>query len=221
MKCASPTTAQDCLRANSYGGDSLPSFSDPGNGAPRIANNPIQAIIKSYEFHCCGVLSGWAAYVQPGGGGHDKGYNITFQIWRPIGGNSYAKIGENSFPLVQVSDSRIEEELSSNKQLHFQLGDVLGYYLEQGALGNNGGVLCDELFTQEELWYSVGHSKLRNENRLDIGTGGDLSLSTTLGPIISVSLSKQPSNISATLHTNYSTITELQLTFSVDSHSLS
>ena len=153
--------------------------------------------------------------MQPGGGGHDKGYNITFQIWRPIGGNSYTKIGENSFPLVQVSDSRIEEELSSNKQLHFQLGDVLGYYLEQGALGNNGGVLCDELFTQEELWYSVGHSELRNENRLDIGTGGDLSLSTTLGPIISVSLSKQPSNISATY-----TPTTVQL-LNYSSHSVS
>ena len=112
-----------------------------------------------------------------------------------MGGNSYAKIGESSFPLAQVFDSRIEEELASNEQLHFQPGDVLGYYLEQDTIGNNGGVQFDELFTQEELWYSIGRSEVRNENRLDVGTGGDLSLSTTLGPIISVSLGKQPINI--------------------------
>ncbi len=39
-------TAQDCVRANSDGADSLPSFGDPGNGAPQMAMNPIQAIIN-------------------------------------------------------------------------------------------------------------------------------------------------------------------------------
>ena len=122
---------------------------------------------------------------------HEDGvYNITFQIWRPTGGNSYVKIGENSFPGVQLVTTReINEEVqSSSEQLHFQPGDVLGYYLDQNSRDPNGGIQFDVSFTQEELWYTTGNSDLQNECRLDISSGGDLSLSTTLGPIISVSL---------------------------------
>ena len=183
------------MRANSDGGDSLPSFGDPGNSAPRIEINPIQVIIKSYEFHCCGKVGGWAAYVQPGGGKHEDGvYNIKFQIWRPTSGDSYVKIGENSFPEVQLIDGsggEINEEVqSSSEQLHFQPGDVIGYYLDQNSRDPNGGLQFDRDFNREELWYTTGNSDLQNECRLDISSGGDLSLSTTHGPIISVSLSK-------------------------------
>ena len=177
------------------GGDSLPNFSGPGNGAPHININPIQVIIKSYQFHCCGKVGGWGAYVQPGGGNHEDGvYNIKFQIWRPTGGDSYVKIGENSFPGVQLiegSGGEINEEVqSSSEQLHFQPGDVIGYYLDQNSRDPNGGIQSDELFTQEELWYATGNPGLKNECRLDISSRGDLSLSTTHGPIIQVSLSK-------------------------------
>ena len=120
----------------------------------------------------------------------DGVFNIKFQIWRPTGGNSYVKIGENSFPRVQLivgSGGEINEEVqSSSEQLHFQPGDVIGYYLDQNSLNNIGGIQFDDSFTQEELWYTTGNSDLQNECRLDIGTGGDLSLTTTLGPIISV-----------------------------------
>ena len=128
--------------------------------------------------------------MEPGGGTFDGVYNITFQIWRPTGGNSYVKIGENSFSRVQLNEGsggEISEEVqSSSEQLHFQPGDVLGYYLDQNSRDPNGGIQFDESFTQEELWYTTWNSDLRNECRLDISSGGDLSLSTTLGPIISV-----------------------------------
>ena len=96
---ANNCTAQDCVRANSGGADSLPLFEDPGGrGAPRIEANPVQVIIKSYEFHCCGKVGSWAAVVYPNGGGHTDGvYSIKFQIWRPMGDNTFFKIGENSF----------------------------------------------------------------------------------------------------------------------------
>ena len=185
------SAAQDCVRAN--GGDSLPSFGDPGNSVPSTDINPIQVIIKSYQFHCCGKVGRWAAYVQPGGGNHEDGvYNIKFQIWRPTSGDSYVKIGENSFPEVQLIDGsggEINEEVqSSSEQLHFQPGDVIGYYLDQNSRDPNGGLQFDRDFNREELWYTTGNSDLQNECRLDISSGGDLSLSTTLGPIISVSL---------------------------------
>ena len=126
---------------------------------------------------------------------HENGvYNIKFQIWRPTGGNSYVKIGENSFPGVQLtqgSGGEINEEVkSSSEQLHFQPGDVVGYYLDQNSQGNNGGIQFDREYTQEELWYTTGNSDIQNECKLDIGIGGDLNMSTHFGPIISVPLSK-------------------------------
>ena len=180
------------MRAKSDGGDSLPSFGDRGNSAPHIEINPIQVIIKSYEFHCCGKVGGWGAIVEPGGGNHEDGvYNIKFQIWRPTSGDSYVKIGENSFPRVVLDpDSVINEEVqSSSEQLHFQPGDVIGYYLSDSHK-QDGGVQFDVSFTQEELWYATKNPGLQNRCRLDIGTRGDLNLSTTLGPIIQVLPSK-------------------------------
>ena len=130
--------------------------------------------------------------MEPGGSRYNGEYNITFQIWRPTGGDSYAKIGENSFPgvVLDLASEIYKEVQSSSEQLHFQPSDVLGYYLSDSR-DNIGGIQFDVQFTQEELWYTTGNSDLQNECRLDIGTGGDLSLSTSLGPIISVSFGKQ------------------------------
>ena len=128
--------------------------------------------------------------MEPGSERHDGVYTITFQIWRHISGDRYVKTGENTIPSVRLSNNRIKEEIiNSTEQLHFQPGDVLGYYLEQDG-DSNGGLQFDNSFTQEELWYTTGNSGLQNECRLEISSGGDLSLSTSLGPIISVSLSK-------------------------------
>ncbi len=46
-------------------------------------------------------------------------------------------------------------------------------------------------FNVEELWYATGNSDLQNECLLEVGNGGDLSISASLGPIISISLSEQ------------------------------
>ncbi len=181
-------TAQDCVHANSDGADSLPSFSDPGRNAPRIEVNPIQVIIKSYKFHCCGRVGAWAAYVDPGGGGHATAYSIKFQIWRPMGDNTFVKIGESSFPSLTLADaSLIQEALTNSEQLDFLQGDVIGYYLEQDG-GDIGGLQFDSSFNLEELWYATGNSDLQNDNLLEVGNAGDLSMSTNLGPIISISL---------------------------------
>ena len=184
--------AQECLRANST--DSLPTFRSPGRNAPRIEVNPIQVIIKSYEFHCCGKVSSWSAFVEAGSGNFDEVYSIKFQIWRPMSRNRFVKIGENSFPLLSLTasgTSRIEKiPDNSGEQLGFQPGDVIGYYLEQ-ASGNNVGLQYDSSFNVEELWYATGNSDLQTECLLEVGNAGDLSVSTNLGPIISVSLGKQ------------------------------
>ena len=131
--------------------------------------------------------------MKPGGGRYDQViYIIKFQIWRHTGGNSYVKIGENSIPRVEPNpNGAISKRVQSpNEQLHFQPGDMFGYYLEQTGTKNDGGIQFDESFTQEELWYLTGNSDLQNECRLDISTGGDLTSFTSLGPIISVFLCK-------------------------------
>ena len=186
--------AQDCLRAITEGVDSLPDFGDPGNGSPRIEITPIQAIITSYEFHCCGIIAGWAAYVEPGGGMHNGVFSIAFQVWRPtpFDGHRYVKVGENHFESVILDPkSLISETPAPNEQLYFQPGDVVGYYLDQDVdSGTNGGLQLDETFSQETLWYATGNATLQTECVLQVGSTGDLSMSTNLGPIISVSFSE-------------------------------
>ncbi len=184
--------ARECLRANSA--DSLPRFQNPGRNAPRIEVNPIQVIIKSYKFHCCGKVGGWSAFLEASGG---EVYSIKFQIWRPMSSNRFVKIGENSFPLLTFANnpntnSDIEKIPANSEQLDFQPGDVVGYYLEQEDGGTNVGLKFDSRdFNLEELWYATGNSELQNECLLEVGNAGDLSMSTSLGPIISVSLGKQ------------------------------
>ncbi len=112
-----------------------------------------------------------------------------------MGNNIFVKIGENSFSsLTLAADSLIQETPVSSQQLDFQPGDVVGYYLEDNT-NNQGrnpgaGVQFDVGFTSEELWYATGNSNLQTDNSLKVGNTGDLSMSTSLGPIISVSLSK-------------------------------
>ncbi len=117
-------------------------------------------------------------------------YSVKFQIWRPSDNNRYVKIGENSFPSVTfVAESVINETPNVTEQLNFQPGDVVGYYLEDNE-DQNGGVQFDSNFDLEELWYVTGNSALQDECLLEVGSAGDLSMSTTLGPLISISLSE-------------------------------
>ncbi len=126
--------------------------------------NPIQVIIKSYEFHCCGKVGGWTAYVEPGGNGHTNAYS-KFQIWRPTSESSasYIKIGENSFFPATLTNSYIAATPLPSQQFDFQPGDVGGYYLEDNR-NQDRGLQFDSTFTSEELWYATGNSNLQNES---------------------------------------------------------
>ena len=124
---------------------------------------------------------------------HEGGaYSIAFQVWRPTlsDGDRYVKVGENMFNSVTLSeDSLINVTPAANVRLHFQPGDVVGYYLENSE-GSDGGLQLDSDFTQDIVWYAVGNTDLQSECVLKVGNTGDLSVSTTLGPIISLSFSE-------------------------------
>lgn len=130
-----------------------------------------------------------------GGRKHEGVYSITFQVWRPstTDGSTYTKVGENLFESVGLNGNRvIDETPASDQRLHFQPGDVIGYYLEQNGPNNetDGGLQFDENFSQETLYYATGNIDLQTECLLQVGSNRDLSMSTNLGPIISVSFSE-------------------------------
>ncbi len=138
-------TAQQCGVTN------LPSFSDPGKDAPRIQYRQ-QVLIPSYQFTCCGVVTEWRAYVEPGGDMHTTVYTATFQVWRPEGNGVYTKVGENAYlnPIPLVDSS----ELSAIQPfIEFQLGDVVGYYLDSTREEENTGVLLDKSDMNQEVYY--------------------------------------------------------------------
>ncbi len=131
----------------------LPSFSDPGKEAPRIQYRQ-QVLIPSYQFTCCGVVIGWGAYVEPGGGKDDMNYNATFQVWRPNGNGVYTKVGENAYPnpIPLAGDSRLIVN-ATEPLIQFQPGDVVGYYLDSDRESDNKGVQLDKSDTNLEVYY--------------------------------------------------------------------
>ena len=113
-------------------------------------------------------------------------------MWRPTlsDGDRYVKVGENMFNSVTLSeDSLIGVTPAANVRLYFQPGDVVGYYLEN-SIGNDGGLQLDRDFTQDIVWYAVGNTGLQSECVLKVGNTGDLSVSATPGPFISLSFSE-------------------------------
>ena len=62
----------------------------------------VQAIITTYQFHCCG--NAWQTFVEPGGQAREGDYDITFQVWRPSptvnSDGCYGLVGENAFTRI-------------------------------------------------------------------------------------------------------------------------
>ncbi|XP_064406896.1 uncharacterized protein LOC135351739 isoform X2 [Halichondria panicea] len=131
------------VQAQQCGVNNLPSYRDPGNNIPRIQYRH-QVLIPSYNFTCCGVVTQWGAYVEPGDSNDSPMiYNATFQVWRPDGnGNGvYTMVGENVY--LNAIQSFIE----------FQPGDVVGYYLDSTRESNNMGVQLDVSNSNLEVYY--------------------------------------------------------------------
>ncbi len=138
--------------AQQCGVTNLPSFSNPGNNAPRIQYRQ-QVLIPSYQFNCCGVVNGWGAYVEPGGGNDEMNYNAIFQVWRPEGNGVYTIVGENAYPkpITLAGHSRLIV-IATEPLIQFQPGDVVGYYLDSDREVGNG-VQLDESDTNQEVYY--------------------------------------------------------------------
>ena len=83
-----------------------------------------QAIIPGINFTCSGSIESWtfgASWEQ------DTDF-IELQIWRPGSENgSYTKVGSTTINVEEEGQTDLYQHLLSSP-LHFQAGDILGYY---------------------------------------------------------------------------------------------
>ena len=85
---------------------------------------------------------------------HTMVYTATFQVWRPDGNGVYTKVGENAYltPITLVASSELRVS-AIQPFIEFQLGDVVGYYLDSTREEENTGVQLDESDTNQEVYY--------------------------------------------------------------------
>ncbi len=194
--------AQQCLRATN-GDRNLPNFVRPGGRAePRFRDNPIQVIITSYKFDCCGVVTEWRAIVHNSGfiNFEEQPYTISFQVWRPNSPSPvdtdgcYTMQGTNYFPSIPLADPDTDDRgivtgvPLESERIEVQPGDVVGFYLESRENGN-AGIQFARDGEDESVWYAIGEvSSGALTCPLPVGPVGTLSSFTNLAPLITATL---------------------------------
>ncbi len=200
---------QQCLRATN-GDRDLPNFVRPGGGGePRFRENPIQAIITSYGFNCCGVVTEWRALVGRSGDNYfdDQPYNISFQVWTPNSPSlvdtdgCYNMQGTNHFSPIPLADPDtvnrgvVTGVPLESERIEVQPGDVVGFYLESSGNINDGIQFARDgdntsLYTEGTVWFATGSLTPRPEAACmyPVGTSGLFSSSTNIAPLITVTV---------------------------------
>ena len=187
--------AQDCLMGLS--GAQIP-FRDLGGGRDSIrVPTGSQAIVTSYQFHCCGEITQWQTYMEPGGNGHREGvYSVNFQVWRPSptsgsGGDCYSLVGENRFPGITLgSGGLVSETPEPTNMISVRPGDVLGYFVTSTRSEDNQGIQMDPDIAGDVFYADVPLSLGPDACPMSVGPGGVLDLFVSAAPVISVEISK-------------------------------
>lgn len=156
-----------------------------------------QVIVTSYEFTCCGNITGWLACVHPDGPAHQNGlYSIAFQVWRQADMDGcYNMVEEDTYNSIQLDREGVARRLLEPANfLPVQPGDVIGYIVTRQDRTNveEGIQLLSELNEEgqgESVWYSNGVTWNPN-SCLSVGTGGMLTSFTNSAPILTVDLGK-------------------------------
>ena len=159
-----------------------------------------QAIITSYKFRCCGNITSWHTYVQPGSGMHQEKYDIYFQVWRPSPTlpetGCYSMVGMNVFTSISLNDGLVRESPEPSNILTVQPDDVVGYFTISRK-GKNDGIQLDDSQSVDSVWYDIiTISELINAEAsncpLPVGTeaGRSLARFTDAAPVLSVNVCK-------------------------------
>ena len=185
---------QQCLLA-SNGNRPLPPFERTSDDDDdfRFRAKTIQAIITSYRFNCCGVITGWGTFVgtyyyRP------RLSQITFQVWRPDSTSvdsttCYNLTGVNYFDIeleqFDIARGLINVTTSLNETITVQPGDVVGFnYISRRG---NGGILFsdNDSYREESVWFVSGQGVETNQTICPVGRF------TNLAPLITATVGEQ------------------------------
>jgi hypothetical protein len=194
-------SGQQCLQSASVSG--IP-FEDlgPGRASERLPTER-QVIITSYQFRCCGNITRWQTYVEPGEDTEDGMYSISFQVWRPFSGaqdgRCYYTTGEDNYDQIDLgANGLVDRTLEPANYLTVQPGDVVGYFMIREEMTDvMDGIQLDSRIDNddggEEVWYSDDSiPELNNECLFSVGSGPGrtLRLFTNSAPVLSVDVGK-------------------------------
>ena len=178
-----------------------------GDGAPRIPTERL-VIVASYQFQCCGNITRWQTFVEPGGGGQDGEYTIIFQVWRPGVGvgvdGCYSLIGQDIYAEIDLgSDGLVDRTLEPEGFLPVQRGDVVGYFMfREGRTGERDGIQLQrrEDDEGEEVWYQSDPEPILTGSGTclySVGAENNRALRsfTTSAPVLSVDVGERPPSL--------------------------
>ena len=135
-------------------------------------------------------------------------FTLDLQVWRPSptvddsnGTGCYSLVGNNRFTSISVSGGvAVVTPSPQDYIIHFQSGDVLGFYVEDAKssyYGSPGVVILTSpsQFTSESVWFAkiAGTTKASQNGDCpySVGSnGGVLNTLTRAAPVISISISK-------------------------------
>ena len=205
----------DCLKTNGQG---LPNFqgyahcgSCPGRPNRRIHHRN-QAIIPSYKFNCCGSITEWGVDLNPNGA--DSNFTFILQIWRPSphvdDTGCYSLVDDFISTSLSVNSNgpgvAVVSTSSAAQELQFQVGDVLGFYVEShsGTSDHDNGVVVLQYQNwrsnsnsySESVWYGSIDATARTSQSgscpYTVGSSGVLKSLTHGAPVISIATTTYP-----------------------------
>ncbi len=183
------SASRDTIQFNDLGNSS-----SDGVAVPSLPGGT-QAIVTTYQFHCCGNITGWRAYKLSGDA------PIFFQVWRPTSEGCYTRVGENNcLPETltksqncRYSENQVEFLSPADNMISFQSGDVVGYFTGSSATGGGGIQLDDDNYDEDMIWYNGRNdatTSVLDDSSQCVNRERGLNLVARAGPVISVEIGK-------------------------------
>ena len=191
---------RSCLQSTTSDDEPIPFEDLGGNGDSDRIPTERQVIVASYQFQCCGNITRWQTFVEPGEGGQNGEYTIIFQVWRPGEGvgvdGCYGLMGQDVYADIDLGGGgRVDRTLEPEGFLPVQPGDVVGYFMFRvGNTGERDGIQL-EPDGSEEVWYQSDAVPLTTGTGtclFSVGTedGRTLRSFTNSAPVLRVDVGK-------------------------------